>query len=112
MENIGTILMRLFLALGIVLGSAVSPATGQGASDSANFPNRTIRLVVPFPPGGPADLIARFVGQRLNERWGQPVVIDNRPGANTAIGAQAVARSPADGYTLLVPWTRRWFSTR
>ena len=60
-------------------------------------------MIVPFPPGGPADLIARFVGQRMSEDWRVPVVIENRPGGNTAIAAQAVARSVPDGYTLLVP---------
>ena len=58
---------------------------------------------MPFPPGGPADVVARFVGQRMSEDWGQPVVIENRPGGNTAIGAQAAARSAPDGYTLFVP---------
>jgi tripartite-type tricarboxylate transporter receptor subunit TctC len=56
---------------------------------------------VPFPPGGPADMIARLVGQRMSEDWGQPVLIENRAGGNTAIGAQVVARSAPDGYTLL-----------
>ena len=56
---------------------------------------------MPFPPGGPTDIIARFVGQRMSERWGQPVVIENRAGANTAIGAQIVAKSAPDGLTLL-----------
>ena len=67
------------------------------------IPRRAIRIIVPFPPGGPADLIARFVGQRMSEDWGQPVVIENRAGGNTAIGAQAAARSAPDGYTLFVP---------
>jgi tripartite-type tricarboxylate transporter receptor subunit TctC len=60
-------------------------------------------MIVPFPPGGPADLIARVVGQRMSEDFSQPVVIENRPGGNTAIGAQVAARSPPDGYTLFVP---------
>ena len=62
-----------------------------------------MRLIVPFPPGGPADVIARFVGQKLSEDWGQTVVVENRPGGNTAIAAQQVARSAPDGYTLLIP---------
>jgi tripartite-type tricarboxylate transporter receptor subunit TctC len=57
--------------------------------------------VVPFPAGGPTDVNMRIVGQKLSELWGQGVVIENRPGANTGIGAQMVAKSPADGYTLL-----------
>ena len=66
------------------------------------FPARAITLVVPFPPGGSTDTIGRIVAQRLSNELGQPVVIDNRPGASTAIGAALVAKAPADGYTLLV----------
>src|SRR5262249_22689316 len=71
--------------------------------DTMAYPNRAIRMIVPFPAGGPADLIARFVGQKMSEDWSQPVVIENRPGGNTAIGAQAAARAAPDGYTLFVP---------
>ena len=90
---------RLF-ALLLLAGTPAHAAEQNG--DAQNFPNRTIRFVVPFPAGGPADVIARFIATRMTERWGQPVVVENRPGANTAIGAQAVARSAPDGYTLLV----------
>jgi tripartite-type tricarboxylate transporter receptor subunit TctC len=86
----------------LAMTSGVASAQAPDA-DARNYPNRTIRMVVPFPPGGPADLIARFVGQRMSEDFGQPVVIENRAGGNTAIGAQAVARSAPDGYTLFVP---------
>jgi tripartite-type tricarboxylate transporter receptor subunit TctC len=71
----------------------------QGAAQ--NYPNKTIRIIVPFPAGGPTDILARVIGQRMSEDWGQSVVIENRPGANTAIGAQLVAKAPPDGYTLL-----------
>jgi tripartite-type tricarboxylate transporter receptor subunit TctC len=83
--------------------AACAPASAQSAADPAGgpYPQRTIRIIVPFPAGGPTDIIARFVGQALSERWGQAVIIENRAGANTAIGAQAVARSNPDGYTLL-----------
>ncbi|MGE3928313.1 MAG: Bug family tripartite tricarboxylate transporter substrate binding protein [Lautropia sp.] len=64
------------------------------------FPNKPIRLIVPYAPGGNADPVARMIGQKLNESWGQPVVIDNRPGGNTVIGIGALARSAPDGYTL------------
>jgi tripartite-type tricarboxylate transporter receptor subunit TctC len=91
---------RPLAAAAIALAAAISPAVSQ-FDPAASFPNRPIRIIVPFPPGGPTDLIARFVGQRMGEHFGQPVVVENRPGANTAIGAQAVAKSAPDGLTLL-----------
>jgi tripartite-type tricarboxylate transporter receptor subunit TctC len=66
------------------------------------YPARPVTLVVPYPPGGSADILARLVGQKLGERLGQPVVIENKAGAGTAIGAKAVAQSAPDGYTLLL----------
>jgi tripartite-type tricarboxylate transporter receptor subunit TctC len=66
------------------------------------YPSRPVTLVVPYPAGGSADILARALGQKLSAQWGQPVVIDNRAGAGTAIGAKAVAGAPADGYTLLM----------
>lgn len=66
------------------------------------FPNKPVRLVVPFPPGGPVDTVARAVGQKLQELWGQPVVIDNRAGAGGQVGADHVAKSVPDGYTVFV----------
>src|ERR1700716_3586367 len=89
----------------VALVFAVAPAAAQSPADgdASSYPSRPIRMIVPFPPGGPADIAARFVGQRMGEDWGQPVVIENRAGGNTAIGAQAAARSAPDGYTLLVP---------
>jgi tripartite-type tricarboxylate transporter receptor subunit TctC len=65
------------------------------------WPTRPIRLVVPVPAGGPSDAFARALAQRMSEEWGQQVIVDNRPGANEIIGAQLVAKSPADGHTLL-----------
>jgi tripartite-type tricarboxylate transporter receptor subunit TctC len=78
----------------------VQPAVAPAQPDA--FPSRPVKMIVPFPPGGPTDLMARVFGQKLSERWGQPVVIENRAGGNSAIGAQQTAKSPADGYTLLV----------
>src|SRR5256885_17073277 len=66
------------------------------------YPTRQITLVVPFAPGGPADFLGRLIGQKMGEDLGQQIVVDNRPGANTIIGAQAVAKAAPDGYTLLM----------
>ena len=68
----------------------------------ADYPDRPIRIIVPYTPGGTVDVLARLVAPRLTEAWGQPVVIDNRPGAGGNIGADAVAKSPPDGYTLFL----------
>jgi len=89
--------MRALKALLAVIAlAATGPALAQA------WPNKPIRLVVNFPPGGAADQIARSVGVPLGEALGQPIVIENRPGANGNIGADAVAKSPPDGYTLLM----------
>jgi tripartite-type tricarboxylate transporter receptor subunit TctC len=86
-------------AIAMTLGHAQAQAILD--AEAKTYPNRAIRIVVPFPPGGPADMIARLIGQRMSEDWGQPVLVENRAGGNTAIGAQLVARSAPDGYTLL-----------
>lgn len=65
------------------------------------FPNRAVRIVVPFPPSGPVDVVGRIIGERLSAKWKVPVVVENRPGAGTVIGTDNVAKSPADGYTML-----------
>src|SRR5262245_890563 len=72
------------------------------AAAAQTYPTRQITLVVPFAPGGPADVLGRLIGQKMGEDLGQQVVVDNRPGANTIIGAQAVAKAPKDGYTILL----------
>jgi tripartite-type tricarboxylate transporter receptor subunit TctC len=72
------------------------------AAAAQTYPSRQITLVVPFAPGGPADFLGRLIGQKMSEDLGQQIVVDNRPGANTIIGAQAVAKAAPDGYTLLM----------
>jgi tripartite-type tricarboxylate transporter receptor subunit TctC len=71
-------------------------------ASAENYPNGPVKLIVPIPAGGLTDVMARIVGQRLQEIWGQPVVVENRPGGNSGVGALAVERSAADGLTLLV----------
>jgi tripartite-type tricarboxylate transporter receptor subunit TctC len=92
---------RLLIAALVAL-AAPALARAQDEDAAASFPSRPIRLIVPFPAGGPADLVARLIGQRMSEDWGQPVVIENRAGANTIIAAQAAAKAAPDGYTLLM----------
>lgn len=92
-------------AMGVALmmaGSAsiVSSAWAQGA---ASYPSRPVRYIVGYTPGGTADILARAVSQRLNEAWGQPVVVENRAGAGTNIGTEVAAKSAPDGYTLFMP---------
>jgi tripartite-type tricarboxylate transporter receptor subunit TctC len=71
-------------------------------SPAAGYPNKQIRLIVPFAAGGPADVLARALGQKLTERWGQQVIVDNRPGAGGNIGAELAAKATPDGYTLML----------
>jgi len=96
-------LLRRLMILGPLYALALGPALGPAAAqDAKDFPNRSIRVIVPFPAGGPSDVLARLIGQKMTEDWHQPVVIENRPGANTVIGAQIVKQAPADGYTILM----------
>jgi len=88
-------------ALGLSLVALAAMAATPAAAQADNFPSRTIRWVVPYAPGGPADFIARLVAQKLSERLGQTVIIDNKAGAAGDIGANDVIRAPADGYTML-----------
>jgi len=87
---------RLLRCVAIALTS-VLPFAAQ-----ADYPDKPLRLVVPFPPGGSTEPLARVLSQKLGESFGQQVIVDNRPGAGSTIGAEIVARSPADGYTLLL----------
>jgi tripartite-type tricarboxylate transporter receptor subunit TctC len=86
----------------LALLCAIAPATAQQQDAARDFPNRAMRIVVPFPAGGPADVIARILAQKMSDDWGQPVVVENRAGGNTVIGATVVAKAAPDGYTLLM----------
>ena len=77
-------------------------ALSAGAAAAQEYPAKLIRFMVPFPPGTATDALARAIGPKLNEMWGQPVVIENRPGAGSVVGTSVVANAPADGYTLLM----------
>ncbi len=90
---------RQFLHL--AAGAAALPAASRIARAQV-YPSRPVRLIVAFPAGGSSDIVARLLGQRLSERLGQPIVIDNRPGAGGNIGTEAVAKAAPDGYTLLL----------
>src|SRR5262245_14355187 len=92
--------------LGLVRIAGIAALSLQVTCATAQWqPTRPIRLIVPFPPGNIADVQARLVGERLSPRIGQPVVVDNRPGATGQIGIEAAARSPADGHTLVIGQT-------
>ncbi|MDB5927929.1 MAG: hypothetical protein JWN13_6865, partial [Betaproteobacteria bacterium] len=90
------LLRRIVIAVFAVSLAAFAPIAGGQV-----YPAKAIRIVVPLAAGGPGDLLARAIGQKLSETVGQPVVIDNRPGANTNVGSEAVAKAAPDGYTLL-----------
>lgn len=96
MKNIAALLL-----LTVAVPAAYAAAT-KTADPAPGFPSRPIRMIVPFAPQGPNDLLARMVGIKLSESWGQQVVIDNRPGAGTVIGTELAVRAPADGHTLLM----------
>jgi len=87
---------RIVVALAAALTLVAAPARAQ------DYPTRPVRIVVPFAPGGSADVFGRFIAQRLQESMGQNFIIDNRPGAGSLIGTDAVAKSVPDGYTLLL----------
>ena len=103
MRAFGVASTRLLRAAGLALSLAAwgfsQPVAAQRAVEP--YPTRPIRMLVPYPPGGPTDVVARTLGQRLHESLGQQVVIDNRPGASGAIATETVARANPDGYTLL-----------
>jgi tripartite-type tricarboxylate transporter receptor subunit TctC len=94
--------MKLFLHIALVtLAAMLLPRLGIGAA-SDGYPNKPIRFIAPFPPGGTVEVLARAIGVKMTESWGRPVIIDNRPGASGIIGSEMAAKAPPDGYTLLM----------
>src|SRR5207253_5290607 len=83
-----------------VLAALLLPAAGRAVAD--DYPNRPVTLIVPYPPGGGVDTIARVIGQKLSGALGQQIVIENRTGAGAVIGTRAAAKAPPDGYTLVM----------
>ena len=89
-------------ATAALLGSTLAPTLWAQPDAASSYPSRPLRIVVPYPAGGFNDTLGRIAGMRLGAAWKQPAVVDNKPGAGTAIGTQVVATAPPDGYTLLV----------
>jgi len=94
--------LRRMSALLLILCGALAPVLHTHAQASPPFPNKQVRIIVPFPAGGSADTLVRVVSQSLTKRWNQPVLVDNRPGGGTVIAGALAAKAPADGYTLIV----------
>ena len=89
------------LCAGCALAAAIGCAAGS-AHAQQDYPNRPIRFITPYAPGGSTSVLARLVGQHFIERWGQNVIVDNRPGGNTVIGTETLAKAPPDGYTIML----------
>jgi len=94
--------MTLYTAVIRAVAAGVLVAVASSASAQQSYPSKPIRFIVPYPPGGSTNTVARMVGQKLTESWGQQVIVDNRPGGNTVIGTEALVKSPPDGYTLML----------
>src|SRR6185369_2635888 len=93
-------MIRFAFVVAVAMLAAAGSAFGQ--ANPAAWPNKPVRVIIPYPPGGGAEAAARFLANHFTQAFGQSFVIDNRPGGNTVIGAEAAAKSPADGYTLFV----------
>ncbi len=89
------------IAAAIAAGALAVPMTA-AVAQAQDFPNKAVRIVVPYPPGGTTDMVTRLIGDQLSKVWGQPVIVDNRPGAGGIVGTSLAAKAPSDGYTLLM----------
>ena len=89
--------MRPFRTMLVAVLAAIA-----GAAGAQTYPNKPIRIIVPYAAGGTSDILARQIGPKMTEAWGQPVIVENKPGANGNVGADFVAKSAPDGYTLLL----------
>ncbi|MBN9406289.1 MAG: tripartite tricarboxylate transporter substrate binding protein [Burkholderiales bacterium] len=98
--------------LKIMLGVVALVAMGVAGAQAVPYPSKPVRVIVPFPAGGGIDVLVRALGNELSQKWGQPFVVENKPGASTFIGAELAARSPADGYTLLATTDPTFTSNR
>ena len=94
MSQVKIVVNIFFMMCGIFLGSF-------SFAQSSTFPSKPIKIIVPFTAGGPTDIYARIIAQKMQEHWGQPVLVDNRPGGTGVVGNTLVLQSPPDGYTLL-----------
>jgi tripartite-type tricarboxylate transporter receptor subunit TctC len=93
--------MKIHILLSALLGGVLS-LTAQAQNPALPFPSKPIKIVVPFPAGGTSDVLARLIGQKMTEAWGQPVLIDNKPGSSGNLGADLVAKAAPDGHTLVL----------
>jgi tripartite-type tricarboxylate transporter receptor subunit TctC len=94
--------MRKSYAVAALAAAILLATIAQNATAQKDYPNRPIRFITPYAPGGSTSVLARLVGQHYTERWGQNVIVDNRPGGNTVIGTETLARSAPDGYTIML----------
>jgi len=92
--------VRALIAVALAALALIAPASAQSPADK--YPERQIRIIVPYPPGGSVDVLGRLLAQRMHENWGQSVIVENRPGAGTMIGTAAAAKADPDGYTLII----------
>jgi tripartite-type tricarboxylate transporter receptor subunit TctC len=102
MPNLIAMLHGIFRATLLVALAAALSAPAGAQSPAERYPDKPIKIIVPFPPGGSVDILARVVGQRMQENWGQPVIVESRAGASTMIGTAAAAKAEPDGYTLII----------